>query len=147
MRSRALRLYLDCLFESRCPRCPGRCTSTTLSSGGAPWPRSSHGLPPSPGTFFSVMFLASLMGPLYYIRAYLAIPATSAPVERLFSVAGNVISAKRARLTDGAASDLIVLHQSWATCAAKLPGFVQSHLPESERTPSKRARPSLPLGA
>ena len=94
--------------------------------------------------FFSVMLLASLRGPLYYTRAYLAVPATSAPVERLFSVAGSIISAKRARLTDGTASDLIVLHQSWATCAAKLPG---SHLPESERTPSKCARPSLPLGA
>ena len=84
---------------------------------------------------------------LYYKRAYLAVPATSVPVERLFSVSGNVISPKRTRLTDGAASDLIVLHQPWATCAALLPGFVQSHLPEEEKTPAKRARPSLPLGA
>jgi hypothetical protein len=78
-------------------------------------------------------------------RAYLAVPATSAPVERLFSIAGNVISSKRTRLSDGAASDLIVLRQSWATCAALLPGFMQCHLPEAEQTPAKRARPSLLL--
>ena len=147
MRSRAFRRYLCCRLLK--PRFPAIGVSTTLSSGGAAWPRISRGLLPSQGTllYFPVLF-AFLICPLYYIRAYLAVPATSAPVERLFSVAGNVISGKRTRLTDGAAADLIVLHQSWATCAQLLPGFRQSHLSEEERTPAKkRARPSLPLGA
>ena len=147
MRSRAFRRYLCCrLLE---PRFPAICASTALSSGGAAWPQISRGLLPSQGNLFYFPVLSAfLICPLYYIRAYLAIPATSAPVERLFSVAGNVISVKRTRLSDGAASDLIVLHQSWATCAALVPGFRQSHLPEAEQTPAKkRARPSLPLGA
>jgi hypothetical protein len=42
----------------------------------------------------------------------LHIPATSAPAERVFSVASNVISNKRARLTPDNANLLIFLHDN-----------------------------------
>ena len=48
-----------------------------------------------------------------FARRVLAVQATSAPVERLFSTAGNVISKKRTRLCDSMAADLIMLHDSW----------------------------------
>jgi hypothetical protein len=46
-------------------------------------------------------------------RMILAIPATSAPCERLFSHAGLTISNDRARLTPDVASDLIFLHDGY----------------------------------
>ncbi len=54
-------------------------------------------------------------------RACLAAPATSAPVERFFSHAGNVITENRARLKSDIAADLVLLHDSWGVCADLLP--------------------------
>ena len=45
-------------------------------------------------------------------RRYLAMPATSASVERLFSVAGQVVSAKRARLDPSTVTLLVFLHEA-----------------------------------
>ena len=45
-------------------------------------------------------------------RRYLAMPATSAPVERLFSVAGLVATAKRSRLAPSTVSLLVFLHEA-----------------------------------
>ena len=41
------------------------------------------------------------------------IPATSAPVERLFSHAGLTITEKRNRLAEDVAADLIFLNATW----------------------------------
>ena len=46
-------------------------------------------------------------------RRYLCIPATSASVERLFSVAGLVLTQLRSRLKSDIADDLITLRTSW----------------------------------
>lgn len=46
-------------------------------------------------------------------RRILAIPASSAPVEPLFSTAGLTISEKRTRLHSSTSDDLILLKQSW----------------------------------
>jgi hypothetical protein len=43
---------------------------------------------------------------------FLAIPASSAPVERLFSTAGNVITKKQQRLNPAAARALILMYQN-----------------------------------
>ncbi|CAM9383642.1 unnamed protein product [Sphacelaria rigidula] len=45
-------------------------------------------------------------------RKYLAIPASSASSERLFSVAGNTITVKRASLSDDNAENIIFLHSN-----------------------------------
>jgi hypothetical protein len=42
----------------------------------------------------------------------LCIPATSAPLERAFSVAGLTIAKDRVRLASGTANDLIFLHEA-----------------------------------
>lgn len=46
-------------------------------------------------------------------KKYLSIPATSVPSERLFSTAGDIISAKRNRLDDESARMLIFLHANF----------------------------------
>jgi hypothetical protein len=46
-------------------------------------------------------------------KKYLCTPATSAPVERLFSRAGLTITEKRNRLADDIAADLIFLNANW----------------------------------
>jgi hypothetical protein len=57
-------------------------------------------------------------------RRILCIPATSAPSERLFSVAGQIISKNRARLHSDTATDIIFLNQNWkvaeATCNGRM---------------------------
>ena len=45
-------------------------------------------------------------------RRYLAMPATSASVERLFSVAGQVVTAKRASLDPETVTLLVFLHEA-----------------------------------
>ncbi|CAN0453708.1 unnamed protein product, partial [Laminaria digitata] len=49
-------------------------------------------------------------------REYLAVPATSAASERLFSVAGNTITEKRSSLTDKNADNIIFLHSNQSMC-------------------------------
>ena len=49
-------------------------------------------------------------------KKILCIPATSAPVERLFSVAGLTIANDRARLLPENAEDLVFLHDAWPKC-------------------------------
>lgn len=46
-------------------------------------------------------------------KKYLCVPATSAPVERLFSQAGLTITENRNRLNEDVAADLIFLHSNW----------------------------------
>jgi len=46
-------------------------------------------------------------------RRVLAIPATSAAPERLFSTAGNVMTEKRSRLTCDNMEELVCLHEVW----------------------------------
>lgn len=45
-------------------------------------------------------------------RKWLAIPASSAPCERLFSLAGNVYTKKRASLCDETAQMIIFVHEN-----------------------------------
>ena len=45
-------------------------------------------------------------------RRYLAMPATSASVERLFSVAGQIVTARRARLHPNTVTLLVFLHEA-----------------------------------
>ena len=46
-------------------------------------------------------------------RRYLTIPASSIPSERVFSTAGNIVSAKRNRLSSSNVDKLIFLAQNW----------------------------------
>ena len=43
---------------------------------------------------------------------HLAVPATSAPSERAFSTAGNIITARRARLGGGLVDDMVLLREN-----------------------------------
>ena len=51
-------------------------------------------------------------------RRYLAMTATSASVERLFSVAGQVVTAKRNRLHPSSVTLLVFLHEA-------IPGVIE----------------------
>ena len=51
-------------------------------------------------------------------RRYLAMPATSASVERLFSVAGQVVTAKRNSLHPSTVTLLVFLHEA-------IPGVIE----------------------
>ena len=46
------------------------------------------------------------------LTRYLAMPATSASVERLVSVAGQVVTARRARLNPATVTLLVFLHEA-----------------------------------
>ena len=46
-------------------------------------------------------------------RKYLALPATAAPSERAFSIAGLIISAKQASLDPSTVTDLHFLRENW----------------------------------
>ncbi len=54
---------------------------------------------------------------------FLAVPASSAPCERLFSDAGNLFTTKRARITDEHAEQQLFLHENWTL----LQQFITSH--------------------
>lgn len=47
---------------------------------------------------------------------YLAIPATSAPCERVFSASGNIITEKRSRLDSETAQQLLFIHENYHLC-------------------------------
>ena len=58
---------------------------------------------------------------LAHMAKKICIPATSAPVERLFSTAGNTsIANDRTRLLPENAEDLIFLHDAWPKCKSLL---------------------------
>ncbi|CAM9863481.1 unnamed protein product, partial [Discosporangium mesarthrocarpum] len=63
----------------------------------ASWAKHQHGFP----------FLARLA------VVHLAIPATSATSEQVFSAAGNTVTKKRNRLGSGMVDTLVVLHGSY----------------------------------
>lgn len=46
-------------------------------------------------------------------RRFLAIPASSVPAERVFSVGGTLVSKKRSRLTPGHVEMLLFLNKNW----------------------------------
>jgi len=46
-------------------------------------------------------------------RKVLAVPATSAAPEHMFSAAGNIMTKKRARLTCDHLEELMYLHEFW----------------------------------
>jgi len=46
-------------------------------------------------------------------RKVLAVPATSAAPERMFSLAGNIMTKKRARLSCDHLEELMYLHEVW----------------------------------
>lgn len=48
----------------------------------------------------------------FLARKYLGAPASSAPCERLFSTAGNVLTAKRSRLDDENAEKIVFVHEN-----------------------------------
>jgi hypothetical protein len=54
---------------------------------------------------------------------FLAVPASSAPCERLFSDAGNLFTTKRARISDEHAEQQLFLHENWPL----LQQFIQAH--------------------
>ena len=61
-----------------------------------------------------------LHAPVYPLLAkaakkWLCVPATSAPVERLFSVAGRVVEERRSRLEPSIVDDIVFLHESFDT--------------------------------
>lgn len=56
-------------------------------------------------------------------RKFLAIPATSAPCERVWSTAGNVVTKRRARLTDEHVDCLVFLHENFDLCLAAATEF------------------------
>lgn len=49
-------------------------------------------------------------------RKFLCIPASSAPVERVWSTAGNVVTQKRARLSDELVDAIVFCHENIACC-------------------------------
>ncbi|XP_061721718.1 uncharacterized protein LOC133528367 [Cydia pomonella] len=50
------------------------------------------------------------------VRALMSIPATSTPSERVFSVAGLVLSAKRCRLSPSNVDKIIFVHDNYDSC-------------------------------
>ena len=59
-------------------------------------------------------------------RRFLAIPATSAPAERVWSTAGNLVDDTRARLLDDNVEALVMCHQNFEI----LLGKVKRELPD-----------------
>ena len=53
-------------------------------------------------------------------KKILCIPATLAPVERIFFRAGNTIANSRIRLLPENAEDLLFLHDAWPKCKSML---------------------------
>lgn len=53
-------------------------------------------------------------------RRFLAVPATSAPAERVWSTAGNLVDDSRARLRDDNIEALVMCHQNFATLLSKV---------------------------
>jgi hypothetical protein len=49
-------------------------------------------------------------------RKFLCIPATSAPVERVWSTAGNVVTRRRARLSDDLVDSIVFCHENIECC-------------------------------
>ena len=74
----------------------------------APSPFPSTGILSTSGVTVVCIFWLGVM-----TRRVLAIPATSAALERLFSTAGNVMTKKRWRLTCDNMEELVYLHEIW----------------------------------
>jgi hypothetical protein len=81
-----------------------------MSSSFRPWKNVRHGKycwwKPVLG---SVRFEGKLTQPNRDIEIF-AVPATSAAIEREFSLAGNIVTKKRSRLSPGTINDIIFLN-------------------------------------
>ena len=51
-------------------------------------------------------------------RKFLSVPATSAPVERVWSTAGSIVTKRRARLSDENLDVIVFLHENFDLCVA-----------------------------
>jgi hypothetical protein len=63
-----------------------------------------------------------------FARKYLAIPATSVSSERLFSDAGNLISAKRTNLDTKLAGQMLFLKRNVKTIKVFAPGWEENKM-------------------
>jgi len=57
-------------------------------------------------------------------RKFLAIPATGAPSERVWSVAGNVVTKKCARFSDENIDSIVFLHENFKICLEVAEAFL-----------------------
>jgi len=86
---------------------------TGRSRHGRPFPKDKNSLDEWPCGAVHLFPWLGLMA-----RRVLAIPSTSAPPERLFSTAGNVVTKKRSRLTCDNMEDLVYLPRCGRRCGS-----------------------------
>ena len=78
--------------------------------------------------------------PIKYAMRVLAIPATSAPSERIFTVAGQVVTKKRSRLTGCAVTLLVWLKGAWEQGGTPWWEAVVEFVREQREAPSKKKK-------
>lgn len=80
-------------------------------------------------------------------RKYLAIPATSAPVERVWSTAGNVLTKKRARLSDEMLNNVVFLHENFDMCLEAAKEIVEKERQQKEKVKEEAKAKKKAAGA